>query len=123
MRLFRERLLARLVEAHAISQELVCRLVCWRHPGFSAHVGERFEPENKEHLEDTGAYLVRNPLSLRKLVYLGLIAFVTGQLAIGKILEHLGLSTPEAAKPPPPAREVLRVAEHGDGWGVPAQWE
>jgi hypothetical protein len=52
-----------------------------------------------------------------------LIAFVTDQLAIGKILEHLGLSTPEAAKPPPPAREVLRVAEHGDGWGVPAQRE
>ena len=29
----------------------------------------------------------------------------------------------EAEKPPPPVREVLRVAEHGDGWGVPAQWE
>jgi hypothetical protein len=24
-------------------------------------------------------------------------------MAIGKILDHLGLSTPEAAKPPPPA--------------------
>jgi hypothetical protein len=44
-------------------------------------------------------------------------------MAIGKILEHLGLGTPEAAKPPASAREVLRVAEHGDGWGVPAQWE
>ena len=52
-----------------------------------------------------------------------LIAFVTDQMTITKILEHLGLSTPEAAKPPPPAREVLRVAEHADGWGVPAQWE
>ena len=45
------------------------------------------------------------------------------QVAIGKILDHLGLNSPEVAKPPPPAREVLRVAEHGDGWGVPAQWE
>jgi hypothetical protein len=44
-------------------------------------------------------------------------------LAIGKILDHRGLSTPEAAKPPPPAREFVRVAEHGDGWGVPAEWE
>jgi len=70
MRLFRERLLARLLESHAISQELVCRLVAWRHSGFSAHVGERIEPENKQHLEDTAAYLVRNPLSLKKLVYL-----------------------------------------------------
>jgi hypothetical protein len=32
--------------------------------------GERIEPENKQHLENTAAYLVRNPLSLRKLVYL-----------------------------------------------------
>jgi hypothetical protein len=33
MRLFRERLLARLVEAHAVSQELVSRLLSWKHPG------------------------------------------------------------------------------------------
>ena len=39
MRLFRERLLARLVEAHAISPELVAKLLAWKHPGFSAHVG------------------------------------------------------------------------------------
>jgi hypothetical protein len=54
---------------------------------------------------------------------MSLIAFVTDQLSIGKILGHLGLSSPEAVKPPPPAREVLRVAEQGDGWGVPAEWE
>jgi hypothetical protein len=46
------------------------------------------------------------------------VAFVTDQVAIGKILDHLGLSSPAAEKPPPPAREVLRVAEHGDGWGA-----
>ena len=40
MRLFRERLLARLIEKHAISQELATKLMAWRHPGFSAHVGE-----------------------------------------------------------------------------------
>ena len=38
--------------------------------GFSAHVGEPIGPEDKQRLEDTGATLVRNPLSLRKLVYL-----------------------------------------------------
>jgi hypothetical protein len=53
---------------------------------------------------------------------MGLIAFLTDQIAIGKILDHLGLSSPEAAKPPPPAREVLRMAKHADGWGVPAEW-
>jgi Putative transposase len=70
MRLFRERLLARLVEAHAISPELVKKLLAWKHPGFSAHVGEPIAPTDKLRLEDTAAYLVRNPLSLRKLVYL-----------------------------------------------------
>ena len=48
--------------------------------------------------------------------------FVTDTVAIGRILEHLGLSTPEAEKPPP-VREILRIAEHGEGWGVPAEWE
>src|SRR5712691_10620138 len=70
MRLFRERLLARLVERRAISKELVGKLLVWRHPGFSAHVGETIAPEDKRRLEDTAAYLVRNPLSLKKLVYL-----------------------------------------------------
>ena len=56
--------------AHAISPELVTRLLAWRHSGFSAHVGEPIEPGQKQHLEDTAAYLVRNPLSLKKLVYL-----------------------------------------------------
>jgi hypothetical protein len=44
-------------------------------------------------------------------------------VAIGKILDHLGLSTPEAEKPPPPVREILRVAEDCDGWSVSAHWE
>jgi hypothetical protein len=54
---------------------------------------------------------------------MSLIAFVTDQMAIGRILDHLGLSGPEAEKPPPLVRELLRVAEHGDGWGVPAHWD
>jgi hypothetical protein len=226
MSLFRQRLLARLVLAHAISPELVKKLLTWRHPGFSAHVGETIAPTDKLRLCDTAAHLVRNPLSLRKIVYLdgqqavlyrsrmnpslgrnfdaldplewlarmsdhipdpgqhrtlfygeysnrargsghthdreeqagqapeprkrcsptwarliakvynvdplvcarcgqrmSTIAFVTDQIAIGNILDHLGLSSPQAGKPPPPVREVLRVAERGDGWGVPAQWD
>ena len=54
---------------------------------------------------------------------MSLVAFVTDQLAIGRILDHLGLGNPEAEKPPPPLRELLRVAEHGDGWGVPQEWD
>jgi hypothetical protein len=43
---------------------------------------------------------------------MSIVAFVTDAFAIRKILDHLGLSTPEAEKPTP-QREVLRVAEHG----------
>ena len=54
---------------------------------------------------------------------MSVVAFVTDSAAIGRILEHFGLSNPEADKPPPPLREILRAAEHGDGWGVPVEWE
>jgi len=68
MRLFRERLLGILLDKRAISQELVRKLLARRHPGFSAHVGDRVAAEDKKRLEDTAAYLVRNPLSLKKLL-------------------------------------------------------
>jgi hypothetical protein len=70
MRLFRERLLGSLLDKRAISKELVQKLLAWRHPGFSAHVGEPIAAEDERRLEDTAVYLVRNPLSLKKLVYL-----------------------------------------------------
>ena len=46
-----------------------------------------------------------------------MIAFLTVQLSIRRILDHLGLSTPPQDKPPP-VREILRGAEHDEGWGV-----
>jgi hypothetical protein len=70
MKLFRERLLARLIERHAISEALAGKLLAWRHPGFSAHVGEAIPFEEKKAIEDVACYLVRAPLSLKKLVYL-----------------------------------------------------
>lgn len=45
MSLFRERILARLLDRHAISHELVRKLLAWKHPGFSAHVGESIGPD------------------------------------------------------------------------------
>ena len=53
---------------------------------------------------------------------MSIVAFVTDCFAIRRILDHLGLS-PQPQDKPPPMREVLRVAEHGEGWGVPAAWE
>jgi hypothetical protein len=48
MKLFRERLLARLIERHAISQVLARKLLAWRHPGFSAHIGKAIPFEDKK---------------------------------------------------------------------------
>jgi len=70
MKLFRERLLARLILRHAISNELARKLLAWRHPGFSAHVGAAIPFEDKKAIEDVASYIVRSPLSLKKLVYL-----------------------------------------------------
>jgi len=70
MRLFRERLLARLVERHGISEELARKLLAWRHPGFSVHVGKPIAPEDTSAIEDLAGYVVRNPLSLKRLVYI-----------------------------------------------------
>ncbi len=67
---FRERLLARLVERHAISEELTRELVARTHPGFSSHIVQAIPFENKKAIEDLACYLVRAPLSLQKLVYL-----------------------------------------------------
>jgi hypothetical protein len=49
-----------------------------------------------------------------------MIAFLTDQLSIRRILDHLALSPPKQAKPPP---QIQRVAEYGEGWGVPASWD
>jgi hypothetical protein len=70
MKLFRERLLARLIECHASSEELARKLLAWRHPGFSAHVGEAIAFEDKQATVDVACYMVRAPLSLKKLLYL-----------------------------------------------------
>jgi hypothetical protein len=51
-----------------------------------------------------------------------MIAFLTDELSIRRILDYLGLSTAAQDKPPP-VREILRVAEQGDSWGVPPSWE
>jgi hypothetical protein len=70
MQLFRERLLARLVERHAISEDLARKLVSWTHPGFSSHIGEAIPFENTKAIEDLACHLVRAPFSLHKLIYL-----------------------------------------------------
>jgi len=52
---------------------------------------------------------------------MSILAFVSDQHSISRILEHLGLRSPELDRPPPAReiREITRVAEAGEGWGVP----
>jgi hypothetical protein len=52
---------------------------------------------------------------------MSILAFVSDQHSI-RILDHLGLCSSQQDKPPP-APEILRVAEAGEGWGVPASWD
>ena len=61
MRLLREALLERLVAKHSISKELKTKLLGWRHPGFSVHVGEPIPPNDARAIEDMASYVVRNP--------------------------------------------------------------
>ncbi len=70
MKLFREALLERLVAKHAISEELKAKLLTWQHPGFSTHVGEPIPPNDARAMEDMASYVVRNPVSLKRLVYI-----------------------------------------------------
>jgi hypothetical protein len=70
MTLFRQALLEHLVARHAISEELKVKLLGWRHPGFSTHVGEPIPPNDARAIEDMASYLVRNPVSLKRLVYI-----------------------------------------------------
>jgi len=56
---------------------------------------------------------------------MSILAFVSDQHSISRILEHLGLRSPQLDRPPPAReiREITRVAEAGEGWGVPARWD
>ena len=105
MKLFRERLLARLIERHAISEELAHKLLKWRHPGFSAHIGEPIPSEDNKAIEDVASYLVKAPLSLKKLVDLD------GQKAVvyrSKMNPALGRNS-EAMDP---LEWLARLADH-----------
>jgi len=62
-----------------------------------------------------------NPLTCAKCRgKLEIIAYLHDQLSISKILDHLGLSPSETAKPPPPVYEVLRVPVDEQGREIEA---
>jgi hypothetical protein len=44
------------------------------------------------------------------------VAYITDQLNVRKVLDHLGLNPPEEARPPP---EVHYVPVDDEGWEIP----
>jgi hypothetical protein len=131
MRLFRERLLARLVEngrshpgpgetSHALLQ-LPCqsRARRSRRGGVGARV--EAEPAKKRRCTASWARLIAkvfhaDPLPCRKCGgELKIVAYLHDQVAIKQVLAHLGLSPPEEPKPPPAEHEVVRVPVDEEG--------
>jgi hypothetical protein len=51
---------------------------------------------------------------------LEIIAYLHDQVSISKILDHLGLSPPETAQPPPAAHEVVRMPVDEEGQEIEA---
>ena len=74
-------------------------------------------------------YVVRNPLSLKKLVQadplvckdcggpLKIAAYINNQISIKRILDHLGLSPP-GQEEPAPTPEVVRVPVDDEGRAI-----
>jgi hypothetical protein len=91
-------------------------------------VREEEEPQPRRRCSPSWARLIAKVYQVDPLVCvrcgqrMSILAFVSDQHSINRILDHLGLRSPQQDRPPPPAREILRVAEQGEGWGVPADW-
>ncbi len=187
IKLFRELLLARLIERHAISEDLAQKLLPGAIRASSRNVGEAIPFEDKsrinpslgrnfeamdpmewlarmaDHIPDAGrhrthfygVYASRVRVSQRETeasdvepttkrhrspswarlisrVYqadplvckgcggpLRIVAYITDEISIKRILDNLGLSPPEQEKPPP-TREVVRVPLDDEGREIQA---
>jgi hypothetical protein len=106
MRRFRRALLERFVAKRAISEELRAKLLTWRHPGFSTHVGEPIPSIDAHAIEDMASYVVHNPLSLKRLVY------IDGQRVViyRALRPNPGLGTDFVALDP--LEWLARIADH-----------
>jgi len=69
MRLFRHKLLRRLLAEGKITQAVVDLLLSWRHPGFSVFRGEPVEPDDAAASERLLSYCLHPPFALSRLRY------------------------------------------------------
>ena len=66
---FRRAVLGFLVGKGAVSGDLRCKLLGWRHSGFSMHNQVRVEEGDAAGRSKLAAYMLRAPMSLEKMIY------------------------------------------------------
>ena len=66
---FRRAVLGFLVGKGAVSGDLRCKLLGWRHSGFSVHNQVRVEEGDAAGRSKLAAYMLRAPMSLEKMIY------------------------------------------------------
>jgi len=67
--LFRARVIKMLVEEEFLAEKLACKLLSWKHSGFSVHNGKPVKRGDDEGLERVAQYIIRNPFSEKKMTY------------------------------------------------------
>jgi len=68
--IFRAKVLTMLKKEGKINQELIEKLMNWRHSGFSVHVGNRIAADDREGQRALAEYILRNAFSEQKITYL-----------------------------------------------------
>ena len=69
-KLFRARIFNMLKEEGKIGDELINKLMSWRHSGFNVHNKVRIERDDEEGREALGQYIIRNSFSVERLSYI-----------------------------------------------------
>ncbi len=65
-----------LKEEGKIGDDLINRLMSWRHSGFSVHNGVRVARDDEQGREALAQYIIRNTFSVEKLTYINETATV-----------------------------------------------
>jgi hypothetical protein len=67
--LFRHRVFKMLLDADAITPDVVESMLAWHHSGFDAFIGPEIDGCNRNALENLAHYIAKGPVSLQKLDY------------------------------------------------------
>ena len=98
------------------SQELVYTLTSWRHPGFSVHVGDPIPPNDAKAIEYMARYVVRNPLSSKRLVHIDGPKVLAPQARGQKAVIYRALKPNPALGRNPSARFAVQDAHASSLW-------